>query len=105
MPHCPLGLYDDILRDNFTKESIPKICLVGNTFQNYKDRMSDKEFQLRAPYIFHCWNHIHSIPFEASENLETMNAFSDLSLQFWTTTESDAFYNVAFDRQVDSECK
>ena len=101
MPHCPLGLYDNLLEVNFNRADLSKIIIIGNNFDSYHSRMLDADFQGKSPYIHRLFANdcieIENFP------LQNDNAFSDLSIHrfcesklpdaddstFWSTGDVD----------------
>ena len=47
MPHCPAGLYHEELRLRWSLDALARICIVGNSFENYFLRLPEN----RAPII------------------------------------------------------
>jgi len=42
MPHCEAVLYDNLLRANWTRQKLPRLAILGNSFQMYVDRWDFK---------------------------------------------------------------
>ena len=38
MPHCELSLFERFLNDNWSRERVPNLVLVGNTLSDYADK-------------------------------------------------------------------
>lgn len=51
MPHCPLGLYDNLIESNFSYGKLEKIMIIGNNFGSYHDRLRIADLAKKAPYV------------------------------------------------------
>lgn len=95
MPHCPLGLYGNLLMANWKKEYLTNTIIIGNSFSNYDARRisSDNKSENSEKFLY------KSILFLKEFNLELRggdfgNAFNDQFLHIWKElpNESDHDY-------------
>ncbi|CAB4431564.1 unnamed protein product [Rhizophagus irregularis] len=63
MPHCPLGLYNNVIASNWERNKLEKIILVGNRLDFYDETMSTTLLNRKAPYISSALTIIQSVPF------------------------------------------
>ena len=42
MPHCEAVLYDNLLKANWSRASLPLLAIIGNSFKTYADRWEFK---------------------------------------------------------------
>jgi len=63
MPHCPLGLYNNVIASNWERKKLEKIILVGNRLDFYDETMSTSLLNSKAPYICPALTIIQSVSF------------------------------------------
>ena len=51
MPHCSLGLYDNLLWANWGPDTLAHIILFGNRFSGYVERDIGRRLRRRAGYV------------------------------------------------------
>ncbi|CAG8518463.1 14200_t:CDS:2 [Dentiscutata heterogama] len=51
MPHCPLGLYNNLIEANWDRIKLKDIIIVGNRLDFYNERMITASLERKAPYI------------------------------------------------------
>ncbi|KAM4617090.1 SRR1-like protein [Polymixia lowei] len=49
--HCGKALYNNLLWKNWSREALPMLTIIGNSFSGIKDRMLEREFQRDYSYI------------------------------------------------------
>ncbi|XP_056130686.1 SRR1-like protein isoform X1 [Lampris incognitus] len=49
--HCGKALYNNLLWKNWSRETLPLLTIIGNSFSGIQDRMIDREFQRDYSYI------------------------------------------------------
>ncbi|CAG8448321.1 157_t:CDS:2 [Acaulospora morrowiae] len=114
MPHCPLGLYDNLISANWERKKLENIIIFGNRLEFYGESMTKTTFNRKAPYIsqislsklFGCshFQHVYvsltilllyalkilkSFPFPSNITTVTDNIFNDLSWQWFRMGNED----------------
>ncbi|KAJ7470593.1 SRR1-domain-containing protein [Mycena latifolia] len=51
MPHCDLGLYENVLRANWSRERLPYVILISNRLGDYVDSNPRHKLETRAPCL------------------------------------------------------
>ena len=49
--HCGKALYNNLLWKNWSRETLPQLTIIGNSFSGIQDRMLEREFQRDYSYI------------------------------------------------------
>lgn len=82
MPNCPLALYENAIRSNFSAENLRRMILIGNNFDAYDSKHTDAEFQLKAPGLSRLLTktRIHSFQFGNEIMSEYLN---DMAVHMW----------------------
>jgi hypothetical protein len=88
MPHCPLALYDNLIRVNV--ENIKNVVILGNDFSLYFLRSTDKKFEKDAFYV----SRMHKInsTIQQTNILSDYGSFEDLTLQMTDTNFCSSSY-------------
>ncbi|KAG0237070.1 hypothetical protein BGW42_001963 [Actinomortierella wolfii] len=79
MPHCPKGLYSNILEKNWTRLRLDRTVILGNRFSMYHESPNYKTIAKQAPFIF------AALPIAEEYALPTIKfeentAFNDLAI-------------------------
>ncbi|PWN47534.1 hypothetical protein IE53DRAFT_371378 [Violaceomyces palustris] len=75
MPHCGLGLYERVLRSNWSTERLAHLLLCCNELENYRLGMRDSELKESYPCVHRFVNRIESkrLPNLAKPNSDCFN--------------------------------
>ena len=89
MPHCPLPLYERLVRTNSPTLHHRTLTLLANRLDRYADAMPHARLAARAPAIQRILHHLETVPLP---NLPTphADALNDLAFQRYTGAELDA---------------
>lgn len=100
MPHCPLGLYGNLLLSNWELPRLKNTIIIGNSFSNYDSRrLSNKaeNNQYSDSFLFQALPYIKELSLELrSESFG--NAFNDQFLHVWMDLPGpeDSFWTHSF---------
>mmetsp|Transcript_20603 Transcript_20603/g.34017 ORF Transcript_20603/g.34017 Transcript_20603/m.34017 type:complete len:104 (-) Transcript_20603:18-329(-) len=86
MPHCDIGLYNNVLCTNWSRENLCKIVIIGNSFASYVDRLVSKDspcVDILAKYV----TEVDLPLFARGSTLE--RAFNDTRLLFFSKENLD----------------
>jgi len=95
MPHCDRNLYENILRENWTKDRLQNMLLIANRFSEYADSIPSHKLMAESP----CLSRI--APYLDSKDLPTLTSlptvFNNTSIQLvrketWTGLDQDASF-------------
>jgi len=79
MPHCELSLFEQFLKDNWFRERIPSLILVGNTLSDYADNIPSHKLSAVYPCVAKLVPLLKSRPIPRSDLI--CSAFSSISVQ------------------------
>ena len=84
MPHCPLGLYGNLLMSNWEPTKLNNTVIVGNSFSNYDARRSSstRDKQSSEEFVFRANNYLLELNLTFADEAFA-NAFSDQFLHVW----------------------
>ncbi|GBE82493.1 hypothetical protein SCP_0408770 [Sparassis crispa] len=51
MPHCDLQLYENLLRENWTRDRLPNVVLIANRLTEYADSTPSRKFAVEYPCV------------------------------------------------------
>ncbi|CAG8565441.1 4652_t:CDS:10 [Ambispora leptoticha] len=51
MPHCPIGLYNNVIGANWQRYNLTNLLLIGNRLEFYAERCPSAKFKMKAPYL------------------------------------------------------
>ncbi|KDQ12384.1 hypothetical protein BOTBODRAFT_34685 [Botryobasidium botryosum FD-172 SS1] len=80
MPHCPLRLYENILRENWSARTLSGLILVANTFSGYVESIPKRKLQTQAPCLERLASLVISHPVPSFR--DDPSAFNNTSIQF-----------------------
>jgi len=86
MPHCDMGLYDNLLRANWSQDRVQTLVLLANRLEEYLDNHPHHNLQEHVPYLFKMAPVLNCHPFPPSEAWPT--AFNNTSVQ-WVRSPSN----------------
>ena len=79
MPNCPMQLYENVIRANWSTESLQNVVLIGNNLSVYDLRNTDK----KAPAIQRVWISTRIYPFEFDRNELFSEYLNDMAVHSW----------------------
>ncbi|CAL1704167.1 unnamed protein product [Somion occarium] len=80
MPHCDLQLYENILRENWTSNRLPKLLLIANRFSEYVDNVPSQKLSAAFPCVSRIAPHLTSQPLPPCPSHPT--AFNNIAIQY-----------------------
>ncbi|KAF9452294.1 hypothetical protein P691DRAFT_805174 [Macrolepiota fuliginosa MF-IS2] len=80
MPHCDMGLYDNLLRANWSQDRIQTLVLLANRLEEYLENHPHHKLREHVPYLFKTAPVLNCHPFPTSEAWPT--AFNNTSVQW-----------------------
>lgn len=99
MPHCPLGLYNQLISTNFTCAALSNnnnLIIIGNTFSSYSLRKLPAQLKKEAPFIdaIIAYTNSFQIPSSLSagkgkgkgnRSKVFLQEFGDISVHWWSS--------------------
>ncbi|EKM55678.1 uncharacterized protein PHACADRAFT_93502, partial [Phanerochaete carnosa HHB-10118-sp] len=82
MPHCDLPLYENILRENCSRERLPRLVLIANRLSEYLDSIPSHKLRAEYPYVGRLAPLLTSLPLPPCPS--SVTAFNNLAVQFVT---------------------
>lgn len=80
MPHCDLPLYENILRENSSRERLPRLLLIANRLSEYLDSLPSHKLQAEYPSVARLAPLLASLPLPPCPS--SVTAFNNLAVQF-----------------------
>ncbi|TBU48014.1 SRR1-domain-containing protein [Dichomitus squalens] len=80
MPHCDLHLYDNLFRENWGKEQLPRILLIANRLSEYAANIPSRKLNAEYPCVARLAPYLTSRPLQPSVAFPT--AFNNTAFQF-----------------------
>ncbi|KAF9584121.1 hypothetical protein BGW38_007510 [Lunasporangiospora selenospora] len=102
MPHCPKGLYSQILESNWTSECLSRIVIIGNRFTMYDESPLFRQIERQAPFILPALSIASVSPFPV-EKFEDNTVFNDLAIHTFSPKTADLPAVSLEDREQDPE--
>ncbi|CAG8450361.1 2615_t:CDS:2 [Scutellospora calospora] len=92
MPHCPLGLYNNLIKANWDRIKLKDIIIVGNRLEFYTERTT-AFLESKAPYIIPIsfLMILQSLLFPSTTITIPDNIFNDLCCQWFPIDKVDAY--------------
>lgn len=88
MPHCDASLYSDVLDENWSKDALACVAVLGNSFAHMQERWSTPTFKRRVgkptrvlPLVDHSIVTEHKLP---TGSFAVATAFNDTSLHWFS---------------------
>ena len=81
MPHCPMGLYHNILLSNWNKSSLGNVYIFGNSFAAYDERLCRLEDRRRSLIV-------QSLPLVYEKGISLTSSEAQFA---WTRDEQEMF--------------
>ncbi|KAF8781421.1 SRR1-like protein like [Argiope bruennichi] len=78
MPHCDLYLYNNLLWANWSKDSLSKLIIIGNSFQGYLLHRTEKNLKEEAIYVNYASKFVREV--KIVNNFKFLDIFNNLSL-------------------------
>ncbi|GBN16267.1 SRR1-like protein [Araneus ventricosus] len=78
MPHCDLPLYNNLLWANWSKDSLSKLILIGNSFQQYLLDRTEKCLKEKAIYVNYASKFAREV--RIVNDFKFLDVFNNLSL-------------------------
>jgi len=107
MPHCPRALYNNVLLENWSGESLLDILIIGNSFSGYDlKQMSKNNAKNRISLVHRILPCVQEYPLSNDVNKysEIFMAFHDTSIHsFHTESNNQIFMNGDFLREESNE--
>lgn len=94
MPHCPLGLYNNLIEANWDRIKLKDVIIVGNRLDFYNERMTTASLERKAPYIIPALKilQIHLFPSTTIQSLAIPDStFNDLCWQWFPIDRINAY--------------
>ncbi|KAG0049459.1 hypothetical protein BGZ83_005755 [Gryganskiella cystojenkinii] len=82
MPHCPKGLYSQVLESNWSREQLNKMVIIGNRFTRYDESPSFRQHAKQAPFILPALS-IATVSDFPKIKFEDDMAFNDLAIHLF----------------------
>ncbi|CCJ31563.1 unnamed protein product [Pneumocystis jirovecii] len=79
MPHCPISLYELLLKENWSPKKLCNIFLIGNNLTTYDLTIKNTK-KKKYPFVFKACPMFESIPL--SEDYEQPETFNNLAFQW-----------------------
>ncbi|KAH7924552.1 hypothetical protein BV22DRAFT_497717 [Leucogyrophana mollusca] len=80
MPHCDIGLYENIIRENWTVEQLSGIVFIANRLAEYLENNPASKLEREYPCLMRLAPHLDSRPLPTSGAYPT--AFNNVSVQY-----------------------
>ncbi|GJE86879.1 SRR1-domain-containing protein [Phanerochaete sordida] len=80
MPHCDLPLYENIMRENSSRERLPRLLLIANRLSEYLDSLPSHKLQAEYPCVARLAPLLTSLPLPPCPS--SVTAFNNLAVQF-----------------------
>eukprot|EP00249_Psilotum_nudum_P013450 c24338_g1_i1 orf=222-1397(+) len=92
MPHCEAWLYDNVLRANWSRQSLNQLIVLGNSFSRYQEIWSFEGNKRESPptFVLKLQKYSLEIPFEATSSLR-LNVFNNMSWHFFMVSSAADF--------------
>jgi len=95
MPHCDRNLYENILRENWTKDRLQNMLLIANRFSEYADSIPSHKLMAESPCLSRLAPYLNSKELPTLTSLPT--AFNNTSIQLvrqeaWIGLDQDASF-------------
>ncbi|KAF9111553.1 hypothetical protein BGX27_004775 [Mortierella sp. AM989] len=98
MPHCPKGLYSQVLETNWSRKQLDNLVILGNRFTMYDER----QFAKQAPFILPALSIALVSPLPQVK-FEDNTIFNDLAIHCFPPDRIIPEVDLA-DREKDPEC-
>lgn len=105
MPHCPLGLYGNLLLTNWNATNLANTIIIGNSFFNYELRRVRKTEETSSEeLVFRAVKLVKEVNMELKSN-EFGNAFNDQYLILWENLPpaGDSYWQIEVSKSLSSE--
>ncbi|KAI0928336.1 hypothetical protein AcV5_005938 [Taiwanofungus camphoratus] len=79
MPHCDLQLYENLLRENWSREALPNIVLIANRLSDYSESSPSRQFSTEYPCVWRLTPYLTSRPIPSCRAYP--KAFNSTSIQ------------------------
>ncbi|KAF8892567.1 SRR1-domain-containing protein [Infundibulicybe gibba] len=80
MPHCDMGLYENVLQANWTADQLSKLLLIANRLADYTESNPTQKLESRVPRLLRLAPLLACHPFPVSTSWPT--AFNNTSVQY-----------------------
>ncbi|KAI0721566.1 SRR1-domain-containing protein [Cerioporus squamosus] len=80
MPHCDLHLYENLLRENWSRERLPNVLLIANPLSEYAERIPSRRLAVEHPCVARLAPYLTSRPLRPCAPYPT--AFNNTAVQF-----------------------
>jgi len=95
MPHCDRNLYENMLRENWTKEGLRKMVLIANRFSEYVDNIPSHNLMAESPCLLRIAPYLESV--ELPTLKYPITAFNNMSIQLvkreaWPALDQDTSF-------------
>ncbi|KAI0781139.1 SRR1-domain-containing protein, partial [Trametes elegans] len=80
MPHCDLHLYENILRENWSRTALPNALLIANRLSEYAESIPSRKLASEHPCVARLAPYLSSRPLRACAAFPT--AFNNTSIQY-----------------------
>ncbi|RDX48351.1 hypothetical protein OH76DRAFT_1352696 [Lentinus brumalis] len=84
MPHCDLHLYENFLRENWSKEQLPNALLIANPLSEYAESIPSRKLAAEHPCVARLAPYLTSCPLRPCAPYPT--AFNNTAVQFVRTS-------------------
>ncbi|KAH9854032.1 hypothetical protein C2E23DRAFT_894228 [Lenzites betulinus] len=79
MPHCDLDLYENVLRENWSRARLPNILLIANRLHEYADSIPSRKLAAEHPCVARLVPHLTTRPLQPCAAFPT--AFNNTAIQ------------------------
>ncbi|KAI1787924.1 SRR1-domain-containing protein [Ganoderma leucocontextum] len=80
MPHCDLHLYDNLFRENWSKEHLPRVLLIANRLSEYAENIPSRKLAVEYPCVARLAPCLTARPLQPCAAFPT--AFNNTAVQF-----------------------
>ncbi|KAI0831092.1 hypothetical protein BC628DRAFT_1415653 [Trametes gibbosa] len=80
MPHCDLYLYENLLRENWSRARLPNVLLIANRLSEYAESIPARKLASEHPCVARLVPHLTSRPLQPCTAFPT--AFNNTAIQF-----------------------
>ncbi|RPD65925.1 hypothetical protein L226DRAFT_530050 [Lentinus tigrinus ALCF2SS1-7] len=84
MPHCDLHLYENLLRENWSKAQLPNVLLIANRLSEYAESIPARKLAAEHPCVARLAPYLTSRPLRPCAPYPT--AFNNTAVQFVRTS-------------------